>query len=464
MKVLITILAAVTLSVIATLPVCAGPLPPLINFQSVLLDEGGNLLPTGATLVHFQILDENREVIYAESQTVDVMKGAVSALIGNGSDAKGLTTGGIPADIFASGAPRYLQIQVDTQTPEEPMTIVPVPYAQWSQSCASVAKAAVGLDQLAPDVVAKLTTVTAQTLGSTGGATQIGVEAKFINSGSSSVQGVLQDLDLSVKKRQEETTFLTGKLNEEVTSRTNAVNGEIKNRTDAVASVQKNLDQELKDRTVADGGLQGQITKEIGDRGSVDTTLQNQINPIQTMLKDINSIPGTLSLGKVQTSTPPPSDLNMGGHKITSLADPISDQDAASKKYVDEYIKAKIAENAPLATNAFISSGSYQTCTTGINACNDIVISVGFKPKAIQIYSDTSTFYIEYFGQPVNTTTIRGWVKSTGNPGQGGLTNITAEQYTLTLNGSQITIPSSNGGKLNGGGGYTYYYTIWGTQ
>lgn len=453
MKHILTSLIAVAFMAVA-LPVDAGPLPPLINFQSVLLDEGGNLLPSGATPVQFQILDENHNVIYTESQTVDVMKGAVSTLIGNGSDAKGLTTGGVPADIFATGAQRYLQVQVGTQVPEDPMTIVPVPYAQWSQTCASVAKAAVGFDQLAPDVVEKLAAemsksqgvVTAQSLGSNGGATQIGVEAKFINSGSSSVQGVLQDIDLSVKKRQEETTFLTGKLNQEVTNRT------------------------------------------------------NEIKTINTTISDINKIPGTLSFDKVQTSTPPPSDLNMGGkkitnlgapvsstdastksyvdandaavaalfikkdgstgnvsgdislnkHKITNLAYPSANEDAASKLYVDNTVKAQGEQNAPLVTAAHIKSGSYQS------GKDNITIDVGFKPTAIKIFSVVNN-EVDYFGVVTDATTITGR-HTTSMPGK---------VSSIQLNGTSITIPP-NGDNVNNltgsGAAITYYYVIWGTS
>jgi hypothetical protein len=395
----------------------AGSLPPLINFQSVLLDEGGNLLPSGPTTVQFQILDENQAPIYSETQSVDVVKGAVAALIGNGTDSKGTTTGGVPEDIFASGAPRYLQVQVGSHAPEAPMTIVPVPYAQWSETCATVvdggitsnaiAKAAVGFEALAPDVVSKLAdemsksqgVVTAQALGAAGGATQVGVEAKFINSGSSSVQGVLQDLDLSAKKSQEMDAFLKGKLNQEITD-----------RTDAVAGVQGKLDQEVKDRTAADTGLQGQITKEISDRSNAitqeqqarsagDSSLQSLLSQeavtranadtaFSQTLSNINNIPGTLSFDKVKTSTPPPSDLNMGGHKITNLAEPTALTDAATKKYIDGAIASTksvqdLAIAAAQVNAAKIATGTY----VGNGAATQTVQVNGIRIRAIFLFN-----------------------------------------------------------------------------
>lgn len=311
--------AAMAIIALAAAPVDAAPLPPLIDFQSVLLDEGGNLLPSGATSIQFQILDENREPIYTETQSVDVVKGAASALIGNGTDSKGISTGGIPEDTFISGAPRYLQVQVTGHAPEDPMTIVPVPYAQWSQTCASVAdgsvkpasiaKAAVGFESLAPDVIGKLAEqlsqtqgmMTAQALNASGGASQIGLQTKLINSGSATVQGALQDIDLSVKKRQEETTFLTGKLNEEVTNRTNAVKG-----------------------------VQDQLNM------TTDSNMKTTISNLQTITSDINNIPKKLNLDKLDSNTSAKNDLNMGGKKITNLGKPEVDTDAVNKSYADQ--------------------------------------------------------------------------------------------------------------------------------
>lgn len=389
----------------------AGSLPPLINFQSVLLDEGGNLLPSGSTTVQFQILDENQAPIYSETQNVEVVKGAVNALVGNGSDTKGVTTGGIPEDIFAGGAPRYLQVQVGSHAPEDPMTIVPVPYAQWSQTCATVAdgavaagkiaKAAVGFEHLAPDVVSKLASVlTAQSLGSNGGATQIGVAAKFINSGSSSVQGVLQDIDLSVKKRQEETTFLTGKLNEEVTNRANAVKG-----------VQDSLDFEKNASNV--GSLAQKIESETTARSGADGKLQDQVNTINTTF--------------------------------------------ATKQYVNDAVAASTAQNAPLSNTALIKAGSYKA------ELNDIIIDVGFKPTSIQIFSTNST--TDYFGTVTDTNTIMGVLEYLEYSGAAGDNIVKRSLQSLQLNGTKISIVGSGkfANKLNQLSA-TYYYTIWGTQ
>ncbi len=312
-------LAAMAAIILATRFGDAAPLPPLIDFQSVLLDEGGNLLPSGSTSIQFQILDEDHAPIYTETQNVDVVKGAASALIGNGSDAKGVSTGGIPDDIFAAGEPRYLQVQVAGRPPEDPMTIVPVPYAQWSQTCAtvadggvkpaSIAKAAVGFEQLAPDVVGKLAAemgksqgmMTAQALNASGGASQIGLQAKLINSGSSTVQGALQDIDLSVKKRQEETTFLTGKLNEEVTNRTNAVKG-----------------------------VQGQLDM------ATPSNMKTAINNLQDVTSDINKIPGQLGVDHLNPNSSAISDLDMGGKKIIKLGEPSAGTDASTRKFVED--------------------------------------------------------------------------------------------------------------------------------
>lgn len=387
--ILLTIMSTI---ILATSTGFAGLLPPLIDFQSVLLDEGGNLLPSGSTSVQFQILDENHAPVYTETQSVEVVKGATSALIGNGSDAKGISTGGIPDDIFATGAPRYLQVQVTGHAPEDPMTIVPVPYAQWSQNCASVAdggvtpasiaKAAVGFESLAPDVVSKLAealsksqgVVTMQALGGTGGASQVGVESKLINSGSSSVQGALQDIDLSVKKRQEETTFLTGKLGEEVTNRTNAIKG-----------VQDNLNYEKNASNV--GSLAQKINSEAVTRGETDAGIQGQITKILDGTTTSKISPDSIDFSKSF-----PGDLNMGGKKITSLGAPIDDNDAANQKFVNDRITAiqQLVDMglSDVTTNQMrFNSSSY----VGDGNSNRLIDTTGIVPHVLLLSSPSLT-------------------------------------------------------------------------
>lgn len=368
----------------------ATSLPPLINFQSVLLDEGGNLLPSGPTTVQFQILDENHAAIYSENQTIEVVKGAVAALIGNGSDNKGASTGGIPDDIFAGGAPRYLQVQVTGHAPEDPMTIVPVPYAQWSETCAtvsdggvktaSIAKAAVGFESLAPDVVSKLAAemsksqgvVTAQSLNATGGATQVGVEAKFINSGSSTVQGVLQDIDLAVKKRQEETTFLTGKANQEVTDRKEAVKG-VQDKLDYETDASKvgSLAQKI------DGVGKGlAYEKDVNNPGSLaqkNSELQGQITKILD-----GTTTSKISPNSIDFSKPIPSELNMDGHKVTKLADPTELTDAATKQYAYQ-AATNAAQSAPIPVGGIVA-GTY---IGDGNATQVVALSAQITPRVI---------------------------------------------------------------------------------
>lgn len=456
----LTILVALVLS--SSLGV-AGPLPPLIDFQSVLLDEGGNLLPSGTTAIQFQILDENHTPIYTETQSVDVVKGAAAALIGNGADAKGITTGGVPDDIFATGAPRYLQVQVEGHAAEDPMTIVPVPYAQWSQTCATVAdgavtpaalaKAAVGFESLAPDVVSRLAeemsksqgVVTMQALSSSGGATQVGVDAKLINSGSTSVQGALQDIDLAVKKRQEETTFLTGKLNEEVTNSTNAVAGVQGQITKEVSDRGVAITQEQQTRSGADTVLQGQITKEITDRATADSGLQiqitgeaatraGQVDTINTTISNINNVTGSLSSNKLSIET----DLNMNTHKVTNLAPPTTNTDAATKFYVDGEIASVTQAGADIIVGLLkMEEGSF----VGDGKNRTITLPTITKLKQVHIISDGAGIGgLTFWRMEDNRVLTWGisqngpFAANNGNPDGGA---ISATPKTFTISNSQ---------------------------
>ncbi|PIR19878.1 MAG: hypothetical protein COV45_07825 [Deltaproteobacteria bacterium CG11_big_fil_rev_8_21_14_0_20_47_16] len=367
----------------------AGPLPPLINFQSVLFDEGGNLLPSGPATIQFQILDEQQNPIYFESQTVDVNRGAVSALIGNGSGNNGTPTGGLPEEVFASGAPRYLQVQVGNQPPETPMTIVPVPYAQWSQTCATVAKGAVGFESLAPDVVAQLDKNQANT---------IGVTAKFINSGSSSVQGVLQDLDLSIKKRLEETNYLMS-----------------------------GLKQEAQDRSALDGKITAIASAAVG---------APKISP-----------------SAIDWSKPLTSDVNMGGHQLKNLGAPTSDTDASTKKYVDsgiasvkaQYDLALAAAAAQLAA-AKVGTTKIATGTYTANALNGFspqdISTTGIRPRIVYIFSltpdKTQNHWTVAFDQNIDGDDSAGMEKTPNGP----LTSFTSSKL-ITFSDNQFTVSGS---------------------
>ena len=109
--------------------------PHTINFQSVLRDDGGNLIPDGTITLNFKILDVDGTQLYQETQTGEVVRGAVNVMIGEGdipgSDA---ATGGIPMNALdPSHGEKFVQYQIGTNQPIDPISIGSIPYAMWAE-------------------------------------------------------------------------------------------------------------------------------------------------------------------------------------------------------------------------------------------------------------------------------------------------------------------------------------------
>ncbi|MBI4367113.1 MAG: hypothetical protein HY543_09870, partial [Deltaproteobacteria bacterium] len=187
--------------------------PLYLNYQSLLLDPGGQPIANGPVELTFRITDADHATLYEETQVVESENGVIAALIGN-TQPSGLTM-----DLFAPGTPRLLEVSRGGELTSGPMEIVSVPYALWSNRVApggvdadTIADGAVEIrhfsDGLIGDLAAKLLDTEALTPPSSAG--QIGVGAKFIYSGASTVQGVLKDLDLAIKMREEKNVDRAG--------------------------------------------------------------------------------------------------------------------------------------------------------------------------------------------------------------------------------------------------------------
>src|SRR3989338_6439618 len=269
-------------------------LPLLFNYQGALIDDGGNPLPDGATGLKFQVLNSAGTVLYEELQDLEVAKGQVSAIVGNGlAPSSGAPTGGISADIFDPTDTLYLQVTAAGQKPYDLMQIVTVPYALWADTALSLPDGAITSAMIGKGVVTKehldaelfaaifpngipkamLPSDTVytddfqgfkNTIQSTYGASKVGVTTAFIYSGSQTVQGVLSDLDLAIKKRQEEVEFAKKdygiKVGAEEAARKDADTAEANTRTVADGVLQTNINNEAATRVASDGSLQGQIT------------------------------------------------------------------------------------------------------------------------------------------------------------------------------------------------------------
>ena len=185
--------------------------PSVLAFQSSLYDDGGNPVADGPATVTFRILDVAGAVLYEERQTPDIVRGELSALVGNGLTAAGAPTGGIPDGLFAPGAARYLEAEVDGQPPTAPLEIASVPYALHAGEALEVADGGVAFEDLKEDVVGALAAALAnEVLGASevivrsdlatmyrdpSSAATIGVASTFVSSSADNLQGVLDDLD-----------------------------------------------------------------------------------------------------------------------------------------------------------------------------------------------------------------------------------------------------------------------------
>lgn len=240
MKKLIAVILAASFMLVAGV-VHAAQVPRLINFQSVLYDDAGEAIPDGAADVTFSITDIDGNVLYREMQTLDVVRGMVSAMVGNGLTSSGAPTGGVPLDIFEADEGRYLDITVDGYQPQATMEIVAVPYALVAMKALSAAKHSIDGDAIMPgaitaehfsrDTLKELggALVSSASLSVSTAAESIGVRPGFSYSGSSNIQGVLTDLDRVVAQRsvQVDTNVdaLQTAIADETSARTNSDTG-----------------------------------------------------------------------------------------------------------------------------------------------------------------------------------------------------------------------------------------------
>ena len=95
-----------------------------------------------------------------------------------------------------------------------------------------------------------------------------------------------------------------------------------------LTNVQQNLASEVEARQTADDEIRASVTKEASTRQTKDTELQNQIDDLNAKQSDYVNKAGDTMTG----------DLNMSTHKITGVATPTGNTDAANKEYVDNAI------------------------------------------------------------------------------------------------------------------------------
>ncbi len=209
--------------------------PHFLNYQSILYDDGGNLIQDGESTLRFKILDVSGNVLFEETQKVNVVNGYVSAIVGNGLNASGSPSGGIPVEIFASKTQLFLEVTADNYPPESMLEIVSVPYSIYAEKALTVADGSIDgsalkrniikrehltdelVSQIADEMdtanlVATTTDLTnmqtslQESYSAPTGAANIGTAGGLTYSSGTNVQVVMRDLDTAIANRQAELT------------------------------------------------------------------------------------------------------------------------------------------------------------------------------------------------------------------------------------------------------------------
>lgn len=127
-----------------------------------------------------------------------------------------------------------------------------------------------------------------------------------------------------------------------------------------LTNVQQNLASEVEARQTADDEIRASVTKEASTRQTEDTKLQNQIDDLKAKQSDYVNKSGDTMTG----------DLNMNTHKITGVATPTGNTDAANKEYVDNAISGDYlpTSGGTMSGNIDMNGNTIQNVKDPVNA------------------------------------------------------------------------------------------------
>ncbi len=139
----ILILAVMLVSVIGQ----AQSVPNVITFQSVIFDDGGNVIEDDSADILFRILDDQGTELYAEEQpAVQIFDGMINVLLGSGivpNSNPAVPTGGLIFTDFNPANPLFLEVTVKNVTTLDQLELTSVPYAFYAQQALTVAEGAI---------------------------------------------------------------------------------------------------------------------------------------------------------------------------------------------------------------------------------------------------------------------------------------------------------------------------------
>ncbi len=128
-------LAALLLLGVAVSPraSAAGGPPPLMSFQTRVLDASGGPIPNGAQEVFFRIFEVESgtgDPVWAEKQTVSVKDGYISVILGQGGPVPGQPNEGLET-IFTgvNDSERYIEIEINSTRISPRLRLLPSAYS-----------------------------------------------------------------------------------------------------------------------------------------------------------------------------------------------------------------------------------------------------------------------------------------------------------------------------------------------
>ncbi len=278
--------------ILSTLAQAQTTVPHYLNFQSVVTDDGGNLVTAPFIDLEFQVLDGTGDLLYWERQeSVQVVNGVINVMVGEGSvpgSSPKAPTGGIPPSALdPTEGTHSLRVKVGNNSWQEDLELLSTPYSIWAEKALSIVPNSIGseeikdgsiqLKDLEPGIAFSnlsgqatesqipstfttdlelsdhLNSSTAHQAG------QIVVTGPFISTTATTVEEVLVALDR--------------KLNDFYLNQNEL-------RESAIASLQGQFSTSSTTLTT----LQNQLTQETADRQSADTETGLAIPPIGTIM------------------------------------------------------------------------------------------------------------------------------------------------------------------------------------
>lgn len=190
-------------------------IPNVLTAPIVFYDEGGNPLEDGSYVVTVSLQDHEGNILYDEEQQIDVVNHVASLLIGQGyvvGSSFGSPTGGLSREVFDVEGDISVEISVSgVQQASESLILSSQPFAFISEYALTVADSSItthsikdgtiteeDLNETFLEELRSTQAVNGEGDAITANSIQMASGTNLANSGSSTVQGVLQDLDQSI--------------------------------------------------------------------------------------------------------------------------------------------------------------------------------------------------------------------------------------------------------------------------